>query len=284
MTGTTRNEPIEEEYCGRKSRSGCVWVWSAHGCRFATPLPRPLPRTDFFVAGGGLSSSSSALPRAPLPFAGSRPRAPSFSTGFQSLNLRLHALLPISWYSSRVTTDWGNSGRAAKATAERYASRIGLRDGCELPNAELRRSMDRVDIRDLLVRRIHGNFTINGRKRPQLRHAVTMRVRVWSAKNRSTHGRRVDGLMWQLSPSTPLTVYCGNPAWRCSPQSTRCLPKTCLADPPAGALCSPPPLRSALLGRDLERSNHRERGFRRGNSDGSDICRCRSDGRVSLGP
>ena len=39
------------------------------------------------------------------------------------------------------------------------------------------------------------------------------------------------------------TVCPGNQAWRCCHRLNLCLPKTCLADLPARALCSPPPLR-----------------------------------------
>lgn len=116
-----------------------------HACRRAAPRPLPLPRPGFFadacVGGGGeelvsssSESSSRARPFPPLRPAGSRapppepppPPASSRSIGFQSRNRRRQAALPISWYSSRVTARWANSGRRAKVTAARYVSRIGL--------------------------------------------------------------------------------------------------------------------------------------------------------------
>lgn len=48
---------------------------------------------------------------------------------------------------------------------------------------------------------------------------------------------------WAGSARWVRTVCRGNQAWRCCHRLDLCLPKTCPADLPAGALCSPPPLR-----------------------------------------
>lgn len=141
--GTVIREPAEGAQQLRSNFQGCP---GHYACRRAAPRPLPLPRAGFLAAvgvgGGELPSCSSSLsPARARAFPAARPaaRAPaapppaplpgpsgSRSAGFQSRKRRRHAALPISWYSSRVTTHWANSGRRAKATAERYASKIGL--------------------------------------------------------------------------------------------------------------------------------------------------------------
>lgn len=116
-----------------------------HGLQILTHRTRdsgvyPRPRIDFrldtsrpaaFIDAG--SSSWSGRVRA-LTRAGALPFSCAPSAAFQPRNLRLHALLPLSRYSARVTAMATNAGERAKASADRYASVMGLRrweDPCQ---------------------------------------------------------------------------------------------------------------------------------------------------------
>ena len=95
----------------------------------ARPLPFPL---DGCLPRGGLSSLSIRCGRAvPFLLGCSGPLLTSTGAGFQSLNFLREALLPISRYSALVTACCVKAGFMAKATPDRYASRIGLGNGCQ---------------------------------------------------------------------------------------------------------------------------------------------------------